>query len=168
VVIIILAGVAALIGSRLSKSHTATRSIFLRQSPQNVYDVIRDFSSAPAWRSDVKRVEVQTQPDGKVRLREEGKNGAVNYELAEDVPGKRMATRILDTDLGYSGKWTFVFAPVFHSPQRKARVRIDENIRSGDQANTVVEVIRQFRRERKIGKQVLIGLRKIAEAPAVP
>jgi Polyketide cyclase / dehydrase and lipid transport len=106
--IILLVGVAALIGSRLSKSHTATRSIFLRQSPQNVYAVIRDFTAAPAWRSDVKRVEVQTQPDGKVRLREEGKNGTVNYELAEDVPGKRMVTRILDTDLGYSGKWTYV------------------------------------------------------------
>jgi hypothetical protein len=86
VAVILLAGVAALIGSRLSKSHTATRSIFLRQSPQNVYAVIRDFPSAPAWRSDVKRVEVQIQPDGKVHLREEGKNDAVNYELAEDVP----------------------------------------------------------------------------------
>jgi len=110
VAVILLAGVAALIGSRLSKSHIVTRSIFLRQSPQNVYDVIRDFSSAPAWRSDVKRVEVQTRPDGKIHLREEGKNGTVNYELAEDVPGKRMVTRILDTDLGYSGKWTYVFA----------------------------------------------------------
>jgi hypothetical protein len=45
--IVLLACVAALIGSRLSKSHTATRSIFLRQSPQNVYGVIRDFPSAP-------------------------------------------------------------------------------------------------------------------------
>ena len=109
--VILLVVLAALIGSRLSKSHTVTRSIFLRQSPQNVYAVIRDFPSAPAWRSDVKRVEVQTRPDGKVHLREEGKNGAVNYELAEDVPGERMVTRILDTDLGYSGKWTYLFAP---------------------------------------------------------
>src|SRR5262245_51181242 len=109
--VILLVCVVALIGSRLSKSHTATRSIFLRQSPQNVYDVIRDFPSAPAWRPDVKRVEVQTQPNGKVHLREEGNNGAVNYELAEDVPGKRIVTQILDTDLGYSGKWTHLFAP---------------------------------------------------------
>jgi hypothetical protein len=110
-IIILLVGVVALIGSRLSKSHTATRSIFLRRSPQNVYDVIRDFPSAPEWRLDVKRVEVQTQASGKVHLREEGKNGTVNYELAEDVPGKLMVTQILDTDLGYSGKWTYVFAP---------------------------------------------------------
>jgi len=109
--IILLVGAVALIGSRLSKSHTAIRSIFLRQAPQNVYDVIRDFPSAPAWRSDVKRVEVQTRPNGKVHLREERKNGTVNYELVEEVPGKRIVTQILDTDLGYSGKWTYVFAP---------------------------------------------------------
>jgi hypothetical protein len=109
--IILLVAVAALIGSRLPKSHTATRSIFLRRSPQNVYDVIRDFSSAPAWRPDVKLVEVKTQANGKVHFREEGKNGAVNYELAEDISGKRMVTQILDTDLGYSGKWTYVFTP---------------------------------------------------------
>jgi Polyketide cyclase / dehydrase and lipid transport len=97
-----------------------------RQSPQNVYDVIRDFTSAPAWRSDVKRVEVQTQPGGRVHLREEGKNGTVNYELAEDVPGKRMVTQILDTDLGYSGKWTYVFAP----ENGGARVAASYTIRS--------------------------------------
>ena len=123
VAFILLVSVVALIGSRLSKSHTVTRSIFLRQSLQNVYDVIRDFSSAPMWRSDVKRIEVQTQPDGKIHFREEGKNGAVNYELAEDVPGERMVTRILDTDLGYSGKWTYVFA----SENGGARVTITED-----------------------------------------
>lgn len=135
--IVFLVGVAALIGSRLSKSHTATRSIFLRQSPQNVYAVIRDFTASPAWRSDVKRVEVQTQPDGKVRLREEGKNGTVNYELAEDVPGKRMVTRILDTDLGYSGKWTYVFAP----ENGGARVTITED---GEVSNALFRFMSRY------------------------
>ena len=137
VAVILLAGVAALIGSRLSKSHIVTRSIFLRQSPQNVYDVIRDFSSAPAWRSDVKRVEVQTRPDGKIHLREEGKNGTVNYELAEDVPGKRMVTRILDTDLGYSGKWTYVFAP----ENGGARVTITED---GEVSNALFRFMSRY------------------------
>jgi uncharacterized protein YndB with AHSA1/START domain len=135
--IIVLAGVAALIGSRLSKSHTATRSIFLRQPPQNVYDAVRDFSSAPTWRSGVKRVEVQTLPDGKVHLREEGKNGAVNFELAEDVPGKRMVTKILDTDLGYSGKWTYVFAP----ENGGARVTITED---GEVSNALFRFMSRY------------------------
>jgi uncharacterized membrane protein len=135
--IILLAGVAALIGSRLSKSHTATRSIFLRQSPQNVYNVIRDFPSAPSWRSDVKRVEVQTRAKGNVHLREEGKNGTVNYELVEDVPGKRMVTQILDTDLGYSGKWTYVFAP----ENGGARVTITED---GEVSNALFRFMSRY------------------------
>ena len=48
--------------------------------------------------------------NGRVHFREEGKHGAVNYELMEDSPGQRMVTRITDTNLGYGGKWTYVFA----------------------------------------------------------
>ncbi len=105
----LLAGVIALIGSRLPKAHSASRTILLHQSPGQVYAVVRDFPSAPTWRTDLKRVEVEPQAGGLVHFREEGKHGAVNFELAEDVPAKRMVTRILDTDLGYSGKWTYVF-----------------------------------------------------------
>jgi hypothetical protein len=110
VAIALLGGVIALVGSRLPKGHIASRSFLLHQSPRNVYAVVRDFDSAPSWRPDVKRIEVQPQPGGPLHFREEGTNGTVNYELVEDVPNERMVTRILDTDLGYSGKWTYVFA----------------------------------------------------------
>ena len=108
--LIVLAGIVALIGSRLPKTHVASRSILLRQSPQNVYAVVRDFGSAAKWRSDVKQVEVEAPSGGPVYFREVGKNGTINYELVEDVPGQRMVTRIRDTDLGYSGQWTYLFA----------------------------------------------------------
>ena len=108
--LILLAGIVALIGWRLPKSHVASRSILLRQSPQEVYAVVRDFASAPKWRSDVKQMEVEAPQGGPVYFREVGKNGTVNYELVEDVPGQRMVTRIRDTDLGYSGQWTYLFA----------------------------------------------------------
>jgi uncharacterized membrane protein len=109
--IALLAGVIALIGSQLPKGHVASRSVFLHQSPQNVYAVVRDFPSAPTWRSDVKRIQAEAQSSGQLHFREEGSNGTVNYELTEDVPNERMVTRILDTDLGYSGKWTYVLKP---------------------------------------------------------
>jgi len=109
--LIVLAGIIALIGSGLPKSHVASRSILLRRSPQDVYAVVRDFNSAPKWRADVKSVEVEAPQGGPVRFREEGKHGAVNYELVEDVPAQRMVTRIRDTDLGYGGQWTYSFAP---------------------------------------------------------
>ena len=108
--LLLLAGIIALIGSRLPKSHVASRSILLHQSPQDVYAVVRDFDSAPKWRSDVKQVEVEAPQGGPVYFREVGKNDTVNYELVEDVAGQRMVTRIRDTDLGYSGQWTYLFA----------------------------------------------------------
>ena len=103
----LLGGVVALIGSTLPKTHVASRSILLHRSPQDVYGVVRDFGSAPKWRADVKRIEVESP----VYFREEGKHGTVNYELVEDIPGQKMVTRIRDTDLGYSGQWTYSFTP---------------------------------------------------------
>jgi len=107
--IALLAGVVALLGARLPKTHVASRSILLHQSPQNVYAVVRDFSSVPTWREDVTRIEVEEQGSGPLYFREVGKNGTVNYELVEDLPAERMVTRIRDTDLGYSGQWTYTF-----------------------------------------------------------
>jgi len=111
VVLVLVGGIVALIGSRLPRQHVASRSILLHRSPQDVYSVVRDFSSAPKWRSDVKQMEVDAEQGGPVYFREVGKNETVNYELTEDVPAQRMVTRIRDTDLGYSGQWTYTFAP---------------------------------------------------------
>src|SRR6185503_15044267 len=110
-VVVVLVGIMALIGSRLPKNHGASRSILLRKSPQDVYAVIRNFASTPKWRADVKQVDVEGSQGGPVYFREEGKQGTVNYELTEDVPGQRMVTRIRDTDLGYGGQWTYTLAP---------------------------------------------------------
>jgi len=109
-VVIAAAAVAALIGSRLPKNHSASRSILLHRSPKEVYDVVRDFGSAPSWRTGVKSVEVKAQPDGKVQFREVGSD-TIEYAVDEDVPGQKLVTRILNTDLGYGGKWTYEFVP---------------------------------------------------------
>lgn len=133
----LLAGVIAVIGSRLPKAHSASRSMLLHQSPEHVYAVVRDFATAPTWRTDLKRVEVEQQPGGLVHFREEGKHGAVNFELAEDVPAKRMVTRILDTDLGYSGKWTYVFT----AENGGTRVTITED---GEVSNVMFRFISRY------------------------
>jgi hypothetical protein len=109
--LVLLVGIVALIGSSLPKTHVASRSIFLRKSPQDVYAVVRDFGSMAKWRSDVKQVDVEAPQGGPVYFREVGKHDTINYELTEDVPAQRMTTRIRDTDLGYSGQWTYMFVP---------------------------------------------------------
>jgi len=107
--IVLVVAIVALIGSQLPKGHVASRSILLPKPPAEVYAVVRDFASAPTWRADVQRVDVTTASNGHTHFREQGKHDAVNFELAEDVPAQRMVTRILDTNLGYSGKWTYAF-----------------------------------------------------------
>ena len=109
--LVLLVGIIALIGSTLPQTHVASRSILLHKSPAEVYAVVRDFGSAPSWRSDLKQVDVETTQDGSVYFREVGKNDTINYELIEDVPAQRIVTKILDTHLGYGGQWTYVFTP---------------------------------------------------------
>jgi uncharacterized membrane protein len=120
----------ALIGSRLPKQHIATRSILVHKTPAEVYAVVHDFESAPKWRTDLHSVEVITTADGKIRFKETGKDGEVNFELTEDVPGQRMVTRIVDTDLGYSGAWTYTFTVEGNS----TRLSITEN---GEVSNVI-------------------------------
>ena len=137
VILALVVAVVALIGSRLPVAHTASRSIVVHQSPQQVYEVIRDFASAPTWRSDLKSVEVQNQPNGKIHFREHGSQGTVNYELVEDSPAQRIVTRILDTDLGYSGKWTYVFTPEANG----TRVTITED---GEVSNVIFRFMSRY------------------------
>ena len=129
VLLVVAVAIIALIGASLPKEHVASRSILLHKKPAEVYGVVRDFSSAPRWRPDLKQVDVQTQPDGRIHFREDGKQGAVNFEVVEDVPAERMVTRILDTNLGYSGSWTYVFAPEGPEGQvaKATRLTITEN-----------------------------------------
>jgi polyketide cyclase/dehydrase/lipid transport protein len=131
--LVVLVGIVALIGSRLPRSHVASRTILLHRAPQDVYAVVRNFESAPKWRSDVKQVEVE----GLVYFREVGKNGTVNYELVEDVPAEKMVTRIRDTDLGYSGQWTYMFAP----ESGVTRVTIRED---GEVSNVIFRFMSQY------------------------
>ena len=108
--IALLVGIVASVGALLPNAHVASRSVLPHMPPAKVYSVARDFGAMPKWRSDLKSVDLEPQPDGRLHFRESGKQGTVNFELLEDVPAERMVTRILDKDLGYSGKWTYVFS----------------------------------------------------------
>jgi uncharacterized protein YndB with AHSA1/START domain len=103
--------VVLLIGALLPKDHVASREITLRHSQSQVYATLREFAAAPKWRSDVERVELLENVDGRVRFREYSKQGAITYEVVQDRPPERLVTRIVDQDLGYSGTWTYLLSP---------------------------------------------------------
>jgi hypothetical protein len=135
--VVLLIGVAAAIGSRLPVAHRATRSIVIRKSSEEIYQVIRDVGSASTWRPDVKSVELLGSPGGKLNYREHGSQGDVTYEIVEEVANERMVTRIVDKDLGYSGSWTFVLT----KEGGGTRVAVTEN---GEVSNVIFRFLSRY------------------------
>jgi uncharacterized membrane protein len=125
------------IGAVLPRNHVVSRQIVLHRSPDEIYESLRDFNTAPSWRSDLERVEMIATADNHVRFREHAKHGAVTYDLVEDQPGKRVVTRIADPDLGYSGSWTYTFTKEVAG----TRVQITE---AGEVSNILFRFMSRF------------------------
>jgi hypothetical protein len=106
VAVIATVAVIAIIGSQLPPAHVVSRSVVLRRSTSEIYSVIRAVDNSPSWRTDISRVEMLGEVNGRLRYMEHGSDGAVTYELVEDVPDQKVVTRIVDEGLGYSGSWS--------------------------------------------------------------
>jgi uncharacterized membrane protein len=132
-----LVGMVLLIGAMLPSKHVASREITLRRNPAEVYAVVRDFGSAPTWRTDLKAIEMLEPVDGRQRFRENSSNGLITYELVEELPNEKLVTRIVDRDLGYFGSWTYEFRPI----ENGTRVRITEE---GEVPNVLFRFMSRF------------------------
>ncbi len=129
--------VVLVIGAALPRNHVVSRHVILHRSPDEVYETVRNFAAAPNWRSDLERVEMIATGDNHVRFRENGKQGAVTYDLIEDRPNEKIVTRIADQDLGYSGAWTYIF----QSEAGGTRLEITE---TGEVSNILFRFMSRF------------------------
>jgi uncharacterized membrane protein len=143
IVLIIAGAVIALIvimfviGALLPRNHTASREVILRRTPEEIYAVIRNFAAAPGWRTDLQSVEMLGEIDGHARFREKSKQGQMTYEVVEEKSPQGLVTRIVDEDLGYSGKWTYNLS----AAERGTRVRITEE---GEVSNLLFRFLSRF------------------------
>ncbi len=135
--LIALVSVLLVIGAMLPRKHVASREITVRRTAAEVYSVVRDFAGAPSWRTDLKKVEMLPDVNGRVCFREDSANGLITYELLEDIPGATLVTRIVDQDLGYSGSWTYQFS----GANGGTRVRITED---GEVPNVLFRFVSRF------------------------
>ena len=110
-VIAALAGVIALIGSRLPRAHVASRAAQVTAAPDAVWQAITDVDAFPAWRSDVSRVERLPDRAGKPAWVEHGRNGRIPFTVERAEPPRVLVTRIADPDLPFGGTWTYEIAP---------------------------------------------------------
>jgi len=111
VIVVALIAVVLTIGATLPKHHSVSRSIIVRGTPADTFAKISNFANAPKWRRDVVRVEMLPPVDGKPRFREFDRHRGVTYEVVERIPPHHLVTRIADTNLGYSGTWTYDVTP---------------------------------------------------------
>ncbi len=107
IIVGVIAAVIALVlivGAILPKHHTATRSAFIKASPERVFQLI---SGPPDWRTDLKSYAVIDE-GGKYLVRETDKHGqTITYERLEYRPPTLLKRVIADKNLPFGGTWTW-------------------------------------------------------------
>jgi hypothetical protein len=114
-VLVLIVAVVTLIGVTLPQDHLATRTVRVRQTPEQVFAIISDVEKVPAWRPDITRVEILPPDNGRMMFREHGSD-AVTYRVEASEPPRRRVVRIADANLPYGGTWTYDVTPVASTP----------------------------------------------------
>ncbi|HUF26765.1 MAG TPA: SRPBCC family protein [Gemmatimonadaceae bacterium] len=110
VAVMLLVTAIVLVGLLLPRTHVAARTAAIQATPEQVWTAITDVEQHPAWRRDVRRVELLGSPEGQLRWREHRKHGAITMEEVERVPPRRWVGRIADPDLPFGGTWEYEIA----------------------------------------------------------
>jgi uncharacterized protein YndB with AHSA1/START domain len=104
VALIVLVTVVGLV---LPQSHVASRSARFAQPAPVVWAAITNVAEQPAWRSDVRSIEMRPGTDGRRAWIEHGASGAIPIAIVEATPPTRLVTTIDATDLAFGGTWTY-------------------------------------------------------------
>lgn len=113
-VIAILGGLVILVGvvgSMLPEQHTVARSHKFAQPPEQVYQVIANFPSVPAWNSKVKQVEQMPLHEGREVWRETYQDGMVlDLEIIEAQAPFKLVRGVINNKV-FKGRWVYEIKP---------------------------------------------------------
>jgi hypothetical protein len=109
--LLLLAAAVWIVGLLLPVQHVCARSAVYRQPPAAVWALISNPAGYPAWRRDVRGVDLLAPVEGRPRWRESGGERPLTFEVVSSDPPKRLVTRIADTGLPFGGGWTFDLVP---------------------------------------------------------
>lgn len=110
-VVLVVVGLALLIGWRLPAAHRVTREATFPVPAATLFALISRPADFPSWRRSVSRVELLPPEYGRERFREVGKNGAIVYRVDSATVDERLVTRIDDRTLPFGGTWTYELVP---------------------------------------------------------
>jgi uncharacterized protein YndB with AHSA1/START domain len=123
VALAVVIAVAALIGSRLPRSHRASGEKVLKAPPDVVWRALADVEAFPSWRSDVKKVVRLPDRDGRPMWAEEGRSGRLTLAFERMEPPRLLVSRIADPRLPFGGTWVCEITPA----PAGSRLTITEN-----------------------------------------
>lgn len=96
------------IGAMLPKQHTASRTVELRATPEQVFALI---SGPQDWRNDLKEYKFFDEGNRHM-VRETDKHGqTITYEIVQSQPPSLLKRTIADKDLPFGGSWTWKIVP---------------------------------------------------------
>jgi uncharacterized protein YndB with AHSA1/START domain len=121
--IALIGALAALVGSRLPRSHRASREHAFAASPEAVWTAITDVEAFPSWRPDVRKVQRLPDRNGRPVWIEEGRSGKMTLAGERWEPPRILVGRIADPDLPFGGTWTYEITPAAEG----SRLRITED-----------------------------------------
>lgn len=106
--IIGLAALMAVVGALLPRDHRATSTVTLRQPPDSVWKVVRDFGGVAAWWPEMKQAERLPDRDGHEVWRQKIGGFDVPLVVLEAVAPRKLVTKI-DSSAGaaFGGTWTY-------------------------------------------------------------
>jgi hypothetical protein len=106
-----LIGIVMVGGMLLPVAHVAAVRARVPAAPDDVFAVLTDVVSAPAWRSDVDSVTLLSGADEPLRWLESGSSGGIAYLREEAEAPRRLVARIDGTDQGFGGRWIWELTP---------------------------------------------------------
>jgi uncharacterized protein YndB with AHSA1/START domain len=116
--LIVLGGIAllialiALVGALIPREHQATSTITLRQPPDSVWKVIRDFGAITAWWPEMKQSERLPDQDGREVWRQKMSGFDVPLVVMESSAPRHLVTKIdAGSGAAFGGTWTYELTP---------------------------------------------------------
>ena len=145
-VVIILGGLVALvalmalIGAFLPREHRATSTISLHQSPDSVWNVVRDFGSTTTWFTGMTESQRLPDRDGHEVWRQKMSGFDTPIIVLESAPPRKLVTQIDPTaSASFGGTWTYELAT--DSAGRGTRISVTE---SGWISNPIFRFMSRF------------------------
>jgi uncharacterized protein YndB with AHSA1/START domain len=105
------------IGFLLPKSHIATRTVVLDAPPPAVWKAITTVEAYPQWRDLQAAVALPTRSGRRVWRETDSRGQAMTMEVVEEIPERRLVTRITDKHLPFGGTWTYELVPIGNGTQ---------------------------------------------------